>query len=124
MKGPVLLIEDDMDLRASLAQTLELEGLEVIPTVNFLQARRSIRSNFAGVILSDIRMPGQDGIATTKAITADEDLAGRGRGLWVVGGDEDVGVSAEERVHPPSLGRPTGAPPGSLGGSPVKGRYS
>lgn len=57
----VLLIEDDPVLRTSVAQTLELCDLTPIPTASFLQARRSIRTNFAGVILSDIQMPEKDG---------------------------------------------------------------
>lgn len=57
----VLIIEDDAVLRASIEQTLELEDLEPIPTNGFTQARRSIRSNFRGVILSDIKMPDHDG---------------------------------------------------------------
>ena len=35
-----------------------------------------IREQRADVVLMDVRMPGRDGIATTRAITADEDLAG------------------------------------------------
>ena len=35
-----------------------------------------IRDRRADVVLMDVRMPGRDGIATTRAITADEDLAG------------------------------------------------
>lgn len=57
----VLLIEDDTALRTSIAQTLELEDLNPIPTASFIQARRSIRSNFAGIVLSDIQMPDKDG---------------------------------------------------------------
>ncbi|WGI21736.1 response regulator [Amylibacter sp. IMCC11727] len=61
MTRQVLLIEDDDALRASLAQTLDLEGISVIPTAHFVQARRTIRANFAGVVLTDIRMPEKDG---------------------------------------------------------------
>ncbi len=57
----VLIIEDDAALRASVVQSLELEDLEPIPTSNFTQARRSIRSNFRGIVLSDIKMPNHDG---------------------------------------------------------------
>jgi len=57
----VLIIEDDAALRASIVQSLELEDLEPVPTSSFTQARRSIRSNFKGVILSDIKMPDHDG---------------------------------------------------------------
>lgn len=61
MTQKVLIIEDDAALRASVEQTLELADLVPIATASFVQARRSIRSNFQGVILSDIKMPHQDG---------------------------------------------------------------
>ncbi len=61
MTGTVLLIEDDDALRASLAQTLDLEGISVISTAHYVQARRTIRANFAGIVLTDIRMPEKDG---------------------------------------------------------------
>ena len=57
----VLVIEDDVVLRTSIEQTLMLADLDPIPTNGFTQARRSIRSNFRGVILSDIRMPDHSG---------------------------------------------------------------
>ena len=50
MKKQVLLIEDDNALRASLAQTLDLEGIDVISTAHYVQARRTLRANFAGVV--------------------------------------------------------------------------
>jgi two-component system C4-dicarboxylate transport response regulator DctD len=74
MKKQVLLIEDDDAMRASLAQTMELEGITVIVANGLAQARRSIRANFAGVILSDIRMPVDDGFAVLdhlKSVDAD-----------------------------------------------------
>ncbi|MCO4823581.1 MAG: sigma-54-dependent Fis family transcriptional regulator [Amylibacter sp.] len=61
MTRQVLLIEDDDALRASLAQMLDLEGISVISTAHYVQARRTIRANFAGVVLTDIRMPQKDG---------------------------------------------------------------
>lgn len=57
----VLIIEDDAALRNSIVQLLELEDLEPLPTNGFQQARKSIRSNFRGILLSDIRMPHHDG---------------------------------------------------------------
>ncbi|CUJ11573.1 response regulator [Cognatishimia activa] len=71
----VLIIEDDAMLRSSIVQTLELEDLEPIPTNGFTQARRSIRHNFRGVILSDIKMPDHDGFDVLRfAQTKDEEL--------------------------------------------------
>lgn len=57
MNGQTLLIEDDDAIRASLAQTIELAGMVPLPMSAYVQAMRSIRSNFPGVILTDIRMP-------------------------------------------------------------------
>ncbi|MEO9901642.1 response regulator [Nisaea sp.] len=67
MTGQVLLIEDDDALRNSLAQTLELADLAVISASSYVQAKRTIRANFAGIVLSDIRMPHQDGFAVLSA---------------------------------------------------------
>lgn len=71
----VLLVEDDDALRTSLAQTIELAGFTPMPMSGFVQARRSIRASFNGVILSDIRMPHQDGFDLLGfARNADADL--------------------------------------------------
>lgn len=75
MLTKVLIIEDDAVLRASTVQTLELADLEPIPTSSFTQARRSIRSNFRGVILSDIKMPDHSGFDVLEFANArDTDL--------------------------------------------------
>lgn len=75
MTRQVLLIEDDDALRESLAQTLDLEGIDVIATPHYVQARRTIRANFNGVVLTDIRMPDRDGFdILALARAADEDL--------------------------------------------------
>jgi len=59
----VLLVEDDAPVREALAQTLELAGLTVTEAGSFIVAKDHIRRDFAGVVVSDIRMPGKDGIA-------------------------------------------------------------
>ena len=75
MKKQVLLIEDDDAMRASLAQTMELEGITVIVANSLAQARRGIRANFAGVILSDIRMPHDDGFSVLQHVkSVDEEM--------------------------------------------------
>ncbi len=70
----VLLVEDDAPVREALAQTLELAGLRVTAASAFVVARDHIRREFEGVIVSDIRMPGKDGMALlehTKKIDAE-----------------------------------------------------
>lgn len=75
MKRQVLLIEDDDGLRTSLAQTIELAGMIPLAMSGYVQARRHLRANFSGVVLSDIRMPHQDGFDVLRAArSADQEL--------------------------------------------------
>lgn len=57
----VLLVDDDLAVREALGQTLELNEITAVTAGSFVAAKDHITSDFAGVILSDIRMPGRDG---------------------------------------------------------------
>ena len=57
----VLVVDDDKAVRDALCQTLELADMEAIGAGSFVEAKDRIEPAFAGVILSDIRMPGKDG---------------------------------------------------------------
>ena len=61
MSTQVLLVDDDAAVREAVAQTLELADLHPIPMGSFVAAKDQINADFAGVVLSDIRMPGRDG---------------------------------------------------------------
>lgn len=62
MTGAVLVVEDDAPVREALGQTLELAGLDVMLAGSFVVAKDIIGPSFDGVIVSDIRMPGRDGM--------------------------------------------------------------
>lgn len=62
MTAHVLLVEDDAPVREALSQTLELAGMAVTPAGSFVVAKDHISRSFDGVVLSDIRMPGKDGM--------------------------------------------------------------
>lgn len=62
MNGTVLVVEDDAAVREALGQTLELEGYAPRLAGSFIVAKDHITPEFAGVIVSDIRMPGRDGL--------------------------------------------------------------
>ncbi len=62
MTGPVLVVEDDAQVREALGQTLELEGFSPVLAGSFVVAKDYIRDDFEGVVLSDVRMPGRDGL--------------------------------------------------------------
>ncbi|UWQ31402.1 sigma-54 dependent transcriptional regulator [Leisingera sp. M527] len=61
MTRKVLLVDDDAAVREALAQTLELNDLEVVACGSFVAAKDHITPAFGGIIVSDIRMPGRDG---------------------------------------------------------------
>ncbi len=64
----VLLVEDDPDVRLGCEQALQLEDIAVSGVASAEQAQRRVGSDFAGVVVSDIRLPGMDGMALLKAL--------------------------------------------------------
>ncbi|MBD9526022.1 sigma-54 dependent transcriptional regulator [Paracoccus sp. PAR01] len=62
MTGRVLLVDDDEQMRSSTAQALELAGFAVEPLATGDEALALAGPGFAGVVVSDIRMPGMDGM--------------------------------------------------------------
>ena len=63
MSGRVLLVDDDKAVREALGQTLELADLKPVLAGSFIEAKDHIAKDFPGIVVSDIRMPGQDGFA-------------------------------------------------------------
>jgi len=61
MTHQVLLVDDDVNVRDALGQTLELADLSAIPAGSYIEAKDHIIPDFDGVIVTDIRMPGKDG---------------------------------------------------------------
>lgn len=60
--APVVLIDDDRDLLKATAQTLELAGFSVSAFAVAAEALATLDAGFAGVVVSDIRMPQIDGL--------------------------------------------------------------
>lgn len=58
----VLLIDDDPHLRQALSQTLDLAGLQVTSLADARGLAARIGHDWSGVVVSDIRMPGIDGL--------------------------------------------------------------
>jgi len=74
----VALADDQQLVRAGFRSLLESEdGIEVVgEAADGARALDLVRSTRPDVVLMDIRMPELDGLAATRAITADPDLAG------------------------------------------------
>jgi CheY-like chemotaxis protein len=59
----VLLVEDDEDARTLLTETLEYYGARVWPVASASEAAQVLERHQADVLLSDLRLPGEDGFA-------------------------------------------------------------
>jgi two-component system C4-dicarboxylate transport response regulator DctD len=71
----VLIVEDDPDVRLGCEQALQLEDIPVSGVDSAEKARRCIARDFPGVIVSDIRLPGMDGMALLREVRdTDPDL--------------------------------------------------
>ena len=87
----VLLIEDDPDVRLGCEQALQLENIPVSGVASAEQAERRVGRDFAGVIVSDIRLPGMDGMALLKRLHAiDPDLP-----VVLITGHGDVSLAVQ-----------------------------
>lgn len=64
----ILVVEDDADLREILCETLESYGGRVCWAANGKEAISRFEQNRVEIILSDVRMPGGDGLDLLKSI--------------------------------------------------------
>lgn len=88
----VLFVDDEADLRQAAEQTLMLADLPVTTLAEPEDALSRIGRSFAGILVSDIRMPGMDGLELMRrALEIDAELPV----ILVTGhGDVDLAVSA------------------------------
>jgi len=71
----ILLVDDEKHIRLSAGQTLELAGYDVIARDSAEKALELINDEWSGVLVSDINMPGMDGLALLKRVQViDPDL--------------------------------------------------
>ncbi|MBD8594197.1 sigma-54-dependent Fis family transcriptional regulator [Pseudomonas sp. CFBP 8758] len=69
-KIQVVLIDDDPHLRQALSQTLDLAGLKVLALADAQGLSGRIERDWPGVVVSDIRMPGIDGLQLLEQLHA------------------------------------------------------
>lgn len=67
----ILVIDDERDIRIVMKQILELEGYEVDLAANGKDGLAKLAQNGADLVITDIIMPGIDGVATLGHIKKD-----------------------------------------------------
>lgn len=68
----VVLIDDDKHLRQALSQTLDLAGLKILSLADAHGLAERIDRDWPGVVVSDIRMPGIDGLQLLEQLHAQD----------------------------------------------------
>lgn len=58
----IAIVDDERDMRQSISQWLALSGYDTQSFANATDALAAIDSDFPGIVISDIKMPGLDGI--------------------------------------------------------------
>jgi len=87
----VAIIDDEQDMRQSISQWLGLSGFDTETYASAEEALRAIGPDWPGVVVSDVKMPGMDGMAFLKK------LLGLDSGLPVIliTGHGDVPMAVE-----------------------------
>jgi DNA-binding NtrC family response regulator len=64
----IAIIDDELDMRQSISQWLSLSGFETETHASAREALSTIRPNWPGIVLTDIRMPDMDGMTLLKRL--------------------------------------------------------
>jgi len=91
-QGTVLLVDDEPMVRAAIAQCLQLEDFDVLEYASIKGVIEQISIDWPGVIVSDINLPGQNGLALFEQVKQiDESIPV----IFITGhGDINMAVSA------------------------------
>ncbi|MEM9012525.1 MAG: sigma-54 dependent transcriptional regulator [Pseudomonadota bacterium] len=87
----VMIVDDEADMRASIAQWMELSGFVPVLRENAAEALSGIDSDFPGIVISDVRMPGIDGLELLSRLQARD----QGLPVIMITGHGDVAMAVE-----------------------------
>ncbi|MCQ4160395.1 sigma-54 dependent transcriptional regulator [Roseomonas sp. GC11] len=87
----VLFVDDDAMLREANLQSLALDGLEAMAVPSAARALELVDEAFPGVVVTDIRMPGMDGLELFRRLRAADD----GLPVILITGHGDIPMAVE-----------------------------
>lgn len=64
----IVVVDDEQDMRASMSQWLSLSGFQPETFASAEEALATLGPEFPGIVVTDIRMPGMDGMALLKRL--------------------------------------------------------
>ena len=64
----IAIVDDEKDMRQSISQWLALSGFDTETYASAEDALRGVGSDFPGIVVSDIKMPGMDGMQFLKKL--------------------------------------------------------
>ena len=63
----VAIVDDEKDMRLSISQWLSLSGYDTESFASAAEALSVVGPDYPGIVITDIRMPGMDGLGLLKA---------------------------------------------------------
>lgn len=70
----VAVVDDEYDLRSSIADYLRLQGMETLEAADAAGLDRLLAENVVDLILLDVNMPGEDGFSVARRLRASSDV--------------------------------------------------
>jgi two-component system response regulator FlrC len=70
--GRILVVDDEEGVRSFLAESLEIDGHQVEEAANGHEALERLRSRSFDLVLTDLRMPGMDGLELLQKVQAEQ----------------------------------------------------
>ncbi len=64
----ILVVDDEDEARLGLSKLLSIKGYNVFTAANGIEALEVLRNNSASIIITDIKMPGMDGLTFLREI--------------------------------------------------------
>ncbi len=87
----VAIVDDEQDMRQSISQWLALSGFDTETYASAEEALKSIGQDWPGVVVSDIKMPGMDGMSFLKRLMSVDS----GLPVIMITGHGDVPMAVE-----------------------------